>query len=221
MWERMSSKSLSEQLGLFREALMVKPHRSRHGRAERPVRPKAARQRRRDSLVIFNERDCLLRVLDSIERTLPAGSQRAQEVRMLEAMIYARTLELDRLNPSYDEKITTALRIDTSAGVLDRLAREAPPTDVMLLRLISQHPNAAPETLRRLARHPSALLRENIARHPHTDTETLVRLARQRNAILWSLIARHPNAPSELRRRLEERLGTEETSATRATAGSD
>src|SRR5579884_977890 len=150
----MSSKDLSEQLGLFREALMVKPQQSRRRRAERRARQKAVRQGRRDSLVIFTERDCLLRVLDSIERTLPAGSQRTQEVRMLEAMIYARTLELDRLNPSYDEKITAALRIDTPAAALDRMAREAPAADLMLLRLISQHPNTAPETLRRLARHP-------------------------------------------------------------------
>jgi len=214
----MSSKDLSEQLGLFREALMVKPQQSRRRRAERRARQKAVRQGRRDSLVIFTERDCLLRVLDSIERTLPAGSQRTQEVRMLEAMIYARTLELDRLNPSYDEKITAALRIDTPAAALDRMAREAPAADLMLLRLISQHPNTAPETLRRLARHPSALLRENIARHPHTDAETLARLAQERSVILWSLIARHPNTPAELRQKLEKRLGSEEESRAPAAA---
>lgn len=160
----------------------------------------------RDSLVIFTERDCLLRVLDSVERTLPAGERRSSETRILQEMIYARTLELDRLNPAYDEKITVALRIDTTAQQLDRLAREAPPNDLMLLRLISQHPNTSAATLNRLARHPHTPIRENVARHPHTSAGTLQRLARERNVLIWCLIARHPNAPAALKRRLERRV---------------
>ena len=63
-----------------------------------------------------------------------------EERRTLEELIHARTVELNRVNPIWDQKVTMVLSADVRPEVLDQLAREAPEEDYYLLRLISEHP---------------------------------------------------------------------------------
>ena len=167
-----------------------------------PTKGKAART----SQIVFGERQHLLRVLDSVERSaLPAG-RLEQERRMVEQLIHARTQELNRINASWDEKVGSVLSADVKPDVLDQLSKQAPREDYYLLRLISEHPKVKPSTLSRLSRHPYAAIRENIARHPNSDAATLSRLSRDRTQPLWYLVAFNPNAPPNLRKKLQERM---------------
>ncbi|HEV2386031.1 MAG TPA: hypothetical protein VGS20_02135 [Candidatus Acidoferrales bacterium] len=172
---------------------------SAHGR--RPGTIDAAKNER-NSQVVFGERQYLLRVLDSIEDSGLAAEQRGQEQRALERMIYARTQELNRMNPGWDEKVGIVLRPDVTPAELDTLVRAAPEADYFLLRLVSEHPRATAETLARLARHPSTAIRENVARHTNASAKTLVELSRDRSQPLWYLVAFNPSAPAALRERL-------------------
>jgi hypothetical protein len=160
----------------------------------------------RTSQIIFGERQHLLRVLDSVEKSDMAPDRLEQEQMALERLIQARTNELNRLNPVWDEKVTTVLRSDIGPDDLDRLAREAPEEDYYLLRLISEHPKAAGKTLERLAHHSYTAVRENVARHPNTDGRTLAWLSRDRSQPLWYLVAYNPSAPAMLRRQLRARM---------------
>jgi tRNA isopentenyl-2-thiomethyl-A-37 hydroxylase MiaE len=160
----------------------------------------------RTSQIIFGERQHLLRVLDSLEKTaIPAERLRADR-EALERLIQARTEELNRLNPVWDEKISAVLSPDIAPDDLDRLARQAPKEDYYLLRLISEHPKASSKTLERLARHAYTAVRENVARHPNTGARTLASLSRDRHHPLWYLVAYNPNAPAALRRQLRARM---------------
>jgi len=164
------------------------------------------RRKSRTSQIIFGERQHLLRVLDSLEKTdMPSGRLR-QDCEALEHMIQARTEELNRLNPVWDEKISAVLRSDIGADDLDRLARQAPKEDYYLLRLISEHPKASGKTLDRLARHSYSAVRENVARHPNTAARTLALLSRDPHHPLWYLVAYNPSAPAALRRQLRARM---------------
>ena len=89
---------------------------------------------------------------------------------------------------------------------LEKLSREAPKEDFYLLRLISEHPKVSAKTLRRLAKHEYAAIRENIARHPNADATTLTALSKDRTQPLWYLVAFNPNAPTGLRQKLRERM---------------
>jgi len=160
----------------------------------------------RTTQIIFGERQHLLRVLDSLERTKLPASRLHEERRLLEELIHARTVELNRINPTWDEKIGTVLSADVRPEVLERLAQQAPKEDYYLLRLISEHPKVPAKILSQLARHPYPAIRENVARHPNTDAATLVRLSRDRNQPLWYLVAFNPNTPANLRRKLQERM---------------
>jgi hypothetical protein len=160
----------------------------------------------RTSQIVFGERQHLLRVLDSLERTKLSESRLDQERRALEELIHARTVELNRINPSWDQKVGIVLRGDTKSEVLEQLASEAPREDFYLLRLISEHPKVSARTLSRLGRHSYAAIRENVARHPNTDAATLRRLCRDRTQPLWYLVAFNPNTPSLLKRKLQERM---------------
>ncbi len=160
----------------------------------------------RTSQIIFGERQHLLRVLDSVEKSDMAPERVERERETLERLIQARTDELNHLNPVWDEKITTVLRPDIAPDDLDRLAREAPDEDYYLLRLISEHPKAPGKTLERLAHHSYTAVRENVARHPNTDAETLAQLSRDRSQPLWCLVAYNPSAPALLRRQLRARM---------------
>jgi hypothetical protein len=172
----------------------------------RTALPQQSSKTPRTSQIVFGERQYLLRVLDSIERTQVSALQRRREQRLLERMIYSRTLELERLNPQWDKQIHTVLSPGVTPDELDSLARKAPKEDYFLLRLISEHPRANSATLAALANHPYPAIRENIARHPNADEKTLTRLSRDRSQALWLLVATNPSAPAPLRRRLEKQM---------------
>src|SRR5437879_12861966 len=70
--------------------------------------------------------------------------------------------------------------------MLEKLAKQAPPEDFYLLRLISEHPRANAKTLGKLAKHPYGAIRENVARHPNADAPTLAWLSRDRSQPLRS-----------------------------------
>jgi hypothetical protein len=160
----------------------------------------------RTSQIVFGERQHLLRVLDSVEKsTLPAGRLVAER-RAIESLIHARTKELDAINPGWDMKVGVVLNASTSAETLDLMARQAPAHDFYLLRLISEHPKTSAKTLARLAKHPYAAIRENVARHPNCDATTLSKLCKDRTQPLWYLVAFNPNTPAALRAKLQTRM---------------
>jgi hypothetical protein len=160
----------------------------------------------RTSQIVFGERQHLLRVLDSVERSALPNARLEQERRIIEQLIHARTQELNNINSGWDEKVGTVLSAEVKAEVLDQLSRQAPKEDYYLLRLISEHPKVTSKTLSRLSHHPYPAIRENIARHPNSDASTLLRLSRDRTQPLWYLVAFNPNAPGPLRKRLQERM---------------
>ncbi len=160
----------------------------------------------RTSQIVFGERQHLLRVLDSVERSALPPGRLDQERRVIEQLIHARTQELNRINAGWDEKVGTVLSADVKPELLEQLSRQAPREDYYLLRLISEHPKVSSRTLGRLSRHPYAAIRENIARHPNSDAATLTRLSRDRTQPLWYLVAFNPNAPANLRKKLQERM---------------
>jgi len=160
----------------------------------------------RTSQIVFGERQHLLRVLDSVERSALPTARLDQERRIIEQLIHARTQELNNINSGWDEKVGTVLSAEVKAEVLDELSREAPKEDYYLLRLISEHPKVTSKTLSRLSHHPYPAIRENIARHPNSDASTLMRLSRDRTQPLWYLVAFNPNAPAPLRKKLQERM---------------
>jgi hypothetical protein len=170
------------------------------------VRNSAKGKTVRASQIVFGERQHLLRVLDSVERSALPAARLDQERRVIEQLIHSRTQELNRINPNWDEKIGTVLSAEVKPDVLDQLSRLAPREDFYLLRLISEHPKVTAKTLSRLSHHPYSAIRENIARHPNADAATLIRLSRDRSQPLWYLVAFNPNAPSPLRKKLQERM---------------
>ena len=160
----------------------------------------------RTTQIVFVERQHLLRVLDSVERSALPPNRLEQERRVLEQLIHARTQELNHITAGWDEKVSTVLSAEVKPEMLDALSRQAPKEDYYLLRLISEHPKVTARTLGRLSKHPYAAIRENIARHPNSDAATLTRLSRDRTQPLWYLVAFNPNAPAGLRKKLQERM---------------
>jgi hypothetical protein len=160
----------------------------------------------RTTQIIFGERQHLLRVLDSLEGSQLSPARRTHERRVLEELIHARTKELNEINSSWDEKVGMVLSAEAKPEMLETLAKQAPPSDYYLLRLISEHPRVSSKTLSRLAKHPYGAIRENIARHPNSDSATLLVLSRDRTQPLWYLVAFNPNTPAVLRRKLQQRL---------------
>jgi len=141
-----------------------------------------------------------------LERTKINQARLSQERNALEHLIHARTVELNRVNPGWDQKVGMVLSAEARPDLLEKLARQAPKHDYYLLRLISEHPKASAKTLRALARHEYAAIRENIARHPNTDPATLAWLSTDRTQPLWYLVAFNPNTSASLRRKLQERM---------------
>jgi len=160
----------------------------------------------RTSQIVFGERQHLLRVLDSMEHTKMADSRLNMERRSLEELIHARTVELNRINPDWDQKVGVVLNAATTSQALEHFARQAPREDFYLLRLISEHPKVSAKTLRLLGRHTYSAIRENVARHPNTDPATLRKLSADRTQPLWYLVAFNPNTPAPLKRKLQERM---------------
>src|SRR6202044_3549353 len=132
----------------------------------------------RTSQIVFGERQHLLRVLDSVERSALPAARLEQERRVIENLIHTRTQELNRINAGWDEKIGTVLSAEVKPDHLDTLSRQAPKEDYYLLRLMSEHPKVTAKSLSQLSHHPYSAIRENIARHPNSDAATLSRLSR-------------------------------------------
>jgi hypothetical protein len=65
-------------------------------------------------------------------------------------------------------------------------------------RLAARHPATPPATLRRLADHPSALLRADLAGHPAAPPEGLARLLADGEIAVRRRAAEHPRAPAEV-----------------------
>jgi hypothetical protein len=170
------------------------------------VRDAAKGKTIRTSQIVFGERQHLLRVLDSVERSALPAPRMEQERRVIEQLIHARTQELNRINTGWDEKVGVVLGADVRPETLESLSKQAPKEDFYLLRLISEHPKVASKTLARLSHHPYSAIRENIARHPNSDAATLARLSKDRTQPLWYLVAFNPNAPAPLRKKLQERM---------------
>ncbi len=113
----------------------------------------------RTSQIVFGERQHLLRVLDSVERSALPAPRMEQERRVIEQLIHARTQELNRINAGWDEKIGVVLSAEVRPDTLDSLTKQAPKEDYYLLRLISEHPKVSAKTL-------GASLASSLLRHP-------------------------------------------------------
>ena len=73
----------------------------------------------RTSQIVFGERQHLLRVLDSVERSALPAARLDQERRVIEQLIHARTQELNRINPGWDEKVGVVLSAEVKPDALD------------------------------------------------------------------------------------------------------
>lgn len=160
----------------------------------------------RTSQIIFGERQDLVDVHAMTRQTQTNRARLRRECKVLEALIAARTAELNRINANWDRKLQLALKRRAKADQLARLAMNTPPSDYLLLRTISEHPNTPAFVLAELAQHPYDAICENVARHPNTDSSTLVRLAKRRGEPLWYLVAFNPNTPPDLREKLHEKI---------------
>jgi len=166
----------------------------------------AVRKVHRGTQAIFGERQHLQEVLRSVERAGLPRARKQSEVRQLKALIRARTGELNRINPAWDRKYRKAQDPATSSEELLRLALSLPQDDYLLARALTEHAQAPPELLDRLASHPYAAARENVARHPHTPVAVLHRMADDSSEPLWFLVACNPSTPAHLRERLRARM---------------
>lgn len=176
--------------------------------AVRDVRSKKFIARRifRGTQLIFGERKHLLEVLRSIQSAKIPRARKQSEARQLEKLIAARSDELNQITPRWDRKFKKAQDPKTTARDLLRLASSLSPDDFLMARVLTEHAEAPPEMLERMASHPYAAVRENVARHPHTPASVLGKLAEESNEPLWFLVACNPSAPQELRERLRTRM---------------
>jgi hypothetical protein len=166
----------------------------------------AARRVFRGTQLIFGERKHLLEVLCLIRSAKIPRARKQSETRQLKKLIAARTEDLNRITPAWDRKFKKAQGPDSSAQDLLRLAATLSPNDYLMARVLTEHAEAPPELLERMASHPYSAVRENVARHPQTPPEVLRKLAEQTNEPLWFLVACNPATPFDLRERLRARM---------------
>jgi Leucine rich repeat variant len=160
----------------------------------------------RGSQVVFGERKHLQEVLRSIRSARMPRAQKQSEVRILTKLIATRTEELNRITPAWDRKFQKAQDPQSTAQDLLRLGVTLSPDDYLTARVLTEHAEAPPELLERLASHPYAAVRENVARHPHTPAAVLRALAEEAHEPLWFLVACNPSTPPDLRERLRARM---------------
>lgn len=160
----------------------------------------------RGSQVIFGERQRLREVLGTLQPARLPRTRKQKEVRQLQALIEARTEELNRISPAWDRRYRQALDPGSNPSTLLKLCATLQKDDYLLARALTEHPNAPGEILGQLSSHPYHAVRENVARHPHTPSEILQGLAEEASEPLWFLVACNPSAPAELRERLRARL---------------
>src|ERR1700726_1344019 len=79
----------------------------------------------RTSQIVFGERQHLLRVLDSVERSALPAPRLDQERRVIEQLIHARTQEVNSINAGWYEKVGTVLSAEFRPNTLDSLSRKA------------------------------------------------------------------------------------------------
>jgi hypothetical protein len=166
----------------------------------------------RGSQVIFGERAHLLEVLRSVQGAKLPRSRRQAEMKQLQKLIVARTKELNSITYMWDRRFKKARDPETSAQELLHLAAALSPDDYLMARVLTEHAEAPPELLQRLATHPYPAVRENVARHPRTPQETLHQMATVEAEPLWFLVACNPSCPPDLRDRLRARMGRVEGS---------
>jgi hypothetical protein len=160
----------------------------------------------RGSQVIFGERQHLAEVLGSVRAANLPRVRKQKEMRALESLIAERTGELDRITPAWDRKFKKAHDPRATSGDLLRIASSLSPNDYLLARVLTEHAEAPPELLERMAAHPYSAVRENVARHPKTPERVLRALAGNSDEPLWFLVACNPSTPADLRERLRLRM---------------
>ena len=160
----------------------------------------------RGSQMIFGERQHLAEVLRSVRAAKLPSRRKQKEIRALESLIAERTRELDSLTPAWDRKFKKAHDPGTTSADLLRIASFLSKDDYLLARVLTEHAEAPPELLERMASHAYAAVRENVARHPKTPERVLRALAEETNEPLWFLVACNPSTPAELRERLRARM---------------
>jgi hypothetical protein len=166
----------------------------------------AARKLFRGTQMIFGERKHLLEVLGSIRSAKLSRARKPHETRLLKKLIAARTEELNRITPAWDRKFRKAQDPKSTSRDLLRVAAALSPEDYLLARVLSEHAEAPPEMLERMASHPYAAVRENVARHPRTPVHVLRKLAEESDEPLWFLVACNPSTPPDLKERLRVRM---------------
>lgn len=165
-----------------------------------------SRKVHRGTQVIFGERTHLQEVLKSVQAARLPAAQKKSEVIQLRKLIQLRTRELNRINPGWDRKFQKARDLKTPGVELLRLGGALSPEDYLLARVLTEHPQAPPELLTRLAAHPYAAVRENVARHPLTPMAVLEAMAEDTQEPLWFLVMCNSSTPEPLRERLRARL---------------
>src|ERR1700689_2773378 len=83
----------------------------------------------RASQIVFGERQHLLRVLDSVERSALPAPRMEQERRVIEQWIYSCTQGLNRINAGWDEIIGVLPSAEVRPDTLDSLPKQAPKED--------------------------------------------------------------------------------------------
>ncbi len=166
----------------------------------------AAKKIFRGSQVIFGERQHLSEVLRSVRSAKLPPARKQKEIRALESLIRERTRELDGITPAWDRKFKKAHDPRATSGELLGLAATLADEDYLLARCLTEHAQAPPELLERMALHPYSAVRENVARHPQTPERVLRDLADRQNEPLWFLVACNPSTPADLRERLRARM---------------
>lgn len=162
----------------------------------------------RGSQVIFGERQHLREVLRSLQSARLPRARKQRESRLLQALIQARTEELNRISPAWDRRYRQALNHESSGQAILKLAATLRDDDFLLARALAEHPKAPAEVLAQLAANPYHAVRENVARHPSTPRDTLLQMAEDSSEPLWFLVACNPSTPEDLRERLRARLRT-------------
>ncbi len=160
----------------------------------------------RGSQAIFGERQKLREVLRSLQAAKLPRARKQREIRQLQALIEARTAELNHISSAWDRRYRQALNPESAAKTLLKLVSTLEESDYLLARALAEHPTAPPEILAQLANHPYHAVRENVARHPATPVESLRRMAEESNEPLWFLVACNPSTPADLRERLRARM---------------
>jgi hypothetical protein len=165
-----------------------------------------ARKLFRGTQLIFGERKHLLEVLRSVQAAKLPRARKLNETRQLKKLIDARTDELNRMTSAWDRKFKKAQDPRTTPRDLLRLAGALSSEDYLMARVLTEHADAPPEMLERLASHPYAAVRENVARHPRTPVQILRKLAEESDEPLWFLVACNPSTPADLKERLQTRM---------------